>query len=97
MQISDRMPPPQSFSFPPFRLDLVTGSLWRDEQLVPLPPKPFAVLATLVAQAGQVITREALFASVWPETAVTEGVLKGCIRQIRRALGERGATAQYME
>ena len=90
------MPSPQSFSFPPFRLDLAIGSLWRDEQLVPLPPKPFAVLAALVAQAGQVITKEALFEAVWPETAVTEGVLKGCIRQIRRALEEREATAQYI-
>jgi transposase len=45
------MPPSLSWSFPPFRLDPTTGSLWRDDQLVPLPPKPLAVLATLVAQA----------------------------------------------
>ena len=49
-----------SWSFPPFRLDLGTGSLWRDEALVPLPPKPFAVLVTLVAQAGQVVSQEAI-------------------------------------
>jgi DNA-binding winged helix-turn-helix (wHTH) protein len=83
----------RSWSFPPFRLDLGTGSLWRDDELVPLPPKPFAVLATLVAHAGQVVTKEALFAAVWPDTAVTDGVLKGCIRQIRRALGEEAGTA----
>ena len=81
-----------SWSFPPFRLDLGTGSLWRDDALVPLPPKPFAVLATLVAHAGHVVTKETLFEAAWPETAVTDGVLKGCIRQIRRALGERAGT-----
>jgi predicted ATPase/DNA-binding winged helix-turn-helix (wHTH) protein len=86
----------RSWSFPPFRLDENTGSLWRDDTLVPLPPKAVAVLATLVAQAGQVVTKEALFAAAWPETAVTDGVLKGCIRQIRRALGERGKTAQHI-
>lgn len=86
----------RSWSFPPFRLDVGTGSLWRDDALVPLPPKPFAVLAALVAHAGQVVTKETLFAAAWPETAVTDGVLKGCIRQIRRALGERGKTAQYI-
>ena len=86
----------RSWSFPPFRLDLDTGSLWRDDTLVPLPPKAVAVLAALVAQAGQVVTKEALFAAAWPETAVTDGVLKGCIRQIRRALGERGRTARYI-
>ena len=90
------MPPPRCWSFPPFQLDLATRSLWRAGELVPLPPKPFAVLATLVAQAGRVVTKEALFEAVWPETAVTEGVLKGCIGQIRRALGERGATPRYI-
>jgi predicted ATPase/DNA-binding winged helix-turn-helix (wHTH) protein len=90
------MLPPCSWSFPPFRLDPVTGSLWRDEQLVPLPPKPFAVLACLVEYAGQVVTKEALLDAVWPETAVTEGVLKGCIRQLRRVLGETTGTPQYI-
>jgi DNA-binding winged helix-turn-helix (wHTH) protein/tetratricopeptide (TPR) repeat protein len=85
-----------SWSFPPFRLDLDTGSLWRDDELVPLPPKPFAVLAALVAHAGQVVTKEALFAAAWPDTAVTDGVLKGCIRQIRRALGESTGTTSYI-
>jgi len=86
----------RAWSFPPFRLEVDTGSLWRDDTLVPLPPKAVAVLAALVAQAGQVVTKEALFAAAWPDTAVTSGVLKGCIRQIRRALGERGKTAQYI-
>src|SRR5262245_48979591 len=37
-----------------------------------------------------------LLDAVWPDTAVTEGVLKGCIRQLRWALGETGPTAQYI-
>jgi DNA-binding winged helix-turn-helix (wHTH) protein len=84
------MLPSLSWSFPPFRLDPATGSLWRDDQLVPLPPKPLAVLTALVAQAGQVVTKEALLDAVWPTTAVTEGVLKGCIRQIRQVLDDIG-------
>ena len=60
------------------------------------PLKAVAVLAALVARAGQVVTKEALFAAARPETAVTDGVLKGCIRQIRRALGEYGKIACYV-
>jgi DNA-binding winged helix-turn-helix (wHTH) protein len=90
------MSPPAFWSFPPFRLDPVTSRLWRDDVLIPRPPKPLAVLAILVAQAGQVVTKEALLDAVWPETAVTESVLKGCIRQIRRALSETAGTAQYV-
>jgi DNA-binding winged helix-turn-helix (wHTH) protein len=61
-----------SWSFPPFRLDPATGSLWRDEQLVALPPTPLAVLTCLLAQAGQVVTKETLLDAVWPEIAVTD-------------------------
>jgi DNA-binding winged helix-turn-helix (wHTH) protein/predicted ATPase len=85
-----------SWSFFPFRLDPAATCLWRHEQLVALPPKPLAVLAYLVAHAGEVVTKEALLDTVWPEVAVTEGVLKGCIRQIRQALGETADNPRYI-
>jgi DNA-binding winged helix-turn-helix (wHTH) protein len=90
------MPPPLSWSFGPFRLDPASGCLWREEQLIPLPPKPLAVLAYLVAHAGQVVTKEALLEAVWPEVVVTEGVLKTCLGQIRRALGEAARKPMYI-
>jgi predicted ATPase/class 3 adenylate cyclase len=64
--------------------------------LLPLPPKPFAVLAYLVAHAGQVVAKETLLEAVWPNTAVTEGVLKTCLGQIRQVLGERARAPQYI-
>jgi DNA-binding winged helix-turn-helix (wHTH) protein len=64
--------------------------------LLPLPPKPFAVLAYLVAQAGQVVAKETLLAAVWPDTAVTDGVLKTCLAQIRQVLGETARRPQYI-
>ena len=84
------MPGTRQWCFGPFRLDPTTESLWRDEVLLPLPPKPFAVLAYLVAHAGQVVSKETLLEAVWPHTAVTEGVLKTCLGQIRQVLGETG-------
>jgi DNA-binding winged helix-turn-helix (wHTH) protein len=82
--------------FGPFRLDPTTASLWRDTVLLPLPPKPCAVLAYLVAHAGQVVAKETLLAAVWPDTAVTDGVLKTCLAQIRQVLGETARTPQYI-
>src|SRR5215510_14668143 len=70
-----RMPGTRQWCFGPFRLDPTTESLWQDEVLLPLPPKPFAVLACLVAHAGRVVSKETLLEAVWPNTAVTEGVL----------------------
>src|SRR5262245_44938429 len=90
------MPDTRQWCFGPFRLDPTTRSLWRDTVLLPLPPKPFAVLAYLVAHAGQVVTKDELLEAVWPETAVTEGVLKTCLGQIRQVLGETARNPQYI-
>jgi len=62
--------------FGPFRLDLANASLWHAEQPVPLRPKTFAVLVYLVTHAGQLVTKDALFDAIWPETAVGDGVLR---------------------
>jgi predicted ATPase/DNA-binding winged helix-turn-helix (wHTH) protein len=85
-----------SVTFGPFRLDTARACLWRGEQLLPLPPKPFAVLAYLVAHAGEVVSKEALLEAVWPETVVSEGVLKTCMGQIRQVLGETARQPQYI-
>src|SRR5262245_8025634 len=90
------MLPTPSWCFGPFRLDPATTCLWRGDQLVPLPPKPFAVLAHLVTRAGKVVTKDELFEAVWPEIAVSEGVLKTCIGQIRLALAETARAPQYI-
>ena len=90
------LPPATSWSFGPFRLDPPRGGLWRGEVLLPLPPKPLAVLVSLVRHAGQVVSKEALLEAVWPETAVVEGVLKTCLAQIRQALGDRARAPQYI-
>ena len=90
------MSPTLSWRFGPFRLDLAKASLWRGDQLLPLPPKPLGVLVYLVAHAGHVVTKEALLEAVWPDAMVTEGVLKTCLGQIRQALGERAKTPRYI-
>jgi predicted ATPase/DNA-binding winged helix-turn-helix (wHTH) protein len=90
------MPAAPSWRFASFRLDPTTACLWQNNQLVPLPPKAVAVLAYLVAHADEVVTKETLLAAVWPETVVSEGVLKTCMSHIRRALGETARTPQYI-
>lgn len=91
------MPADRQWFFASFRLDPATMCLWRDNQLVPLASKPFAVLAYLVAHAGQVVTKEALLEAVWPGTVVSEGVLKTSMGKLRQALGETARTPYYID
>ena len=83
--------------FPPFRLDPVNEQLWRENTLVPLPPKTFAVLRYLVEQSGRLVTKEELLKAVWADTHVSEGVLKGYIRDLREVLGDDSHQPRFIE
>ena len=50
------MPSETLILFPPFRLDVLNEHLWRDTEVLPLRPKPLAVLAYLATHAGRLVT-----------------------------------------
>ena len=83
--------------FGSFRLDLRDERLWRGQETVSLKAKAFAVLRCLVTNTGQLMTKDALFAAVWPATVVSESVLTVAIRQLRLALGDHARTPRYIE
>jgi DNA-binding winged helix-turn-helix (wHTH) protein/predicted ATPase len=85
------------FVFGPFRLDVRDERLWRGQEVLPLRHKTLGVLHALVARAGQLLTKEALFTGVWPETAVSDTVLTVAIRELRRVLGDQARRPQFIE
>lgn len=87
----------ETFSFPPFRLEKATEQLWRGSETIPLRRKAFAVLRYLVEHAGQVVSRAELVTAVWGTTKVSESVLRGCLYEVRQALGEKTQTPQFVE
>jgi DNA-binding winged helix-turn-helix (wHTH) protein/tetratricopeptide (TPR) repeat protein len=91
------LPAVHSVMFDTFRLDRRDERLWRDQEVVPLHPKTFAVLCCLVQQAGQLVTKDALLDAVWPETVVSESVLQVAIRRLRQVLGDQARTPRFIE
>jgi len=79
-------------AFGPFELDLERAMLLRDGNEVPLRPKCFHVLRNLVEHNGRLVTKEELFAAVWPGLVVSDSSLSQCLLEIRRALGVEGRT-----
>jgi predicted ATPase len=55
------------------------------------------VLNQLVGRPGQLITKEELLNSVWPETFVGDAVLKVAIRQLREALDDDPKSPRFIE
>lgn len=64
-----------------------------------LTPKSVGVLLALARRPGQVVTREELFADVWPDTMPTNDVLTQAVTQLRKAFAasEAGEGTPYIE
>ncbi len=84
-------------SFGPFRIDFANASLWQGQERLPLKPKSFAVLQTLLERPQELVTKEELLAVHWGDVAVGEAVLKTCIGEIRQTLGESASRPTFIE
>lgn len=83
--------------FDAFRFDPASGELCRDGESVSLLPKDSGVLSCLLARPGQIVSKQLLLAEVWQGTAVSEGVIKTCIRRLRRKLGDDSKNPIYID
>src|SRR5215203_913292 len=86
-----------SYEFGRFRLKTAERVLLREGELVPITPKVFDILVTLVEHGGQVVAKDDLMKRVWPNTFVEEGNLTQNISLLRKALGETPGGAQFIE
>ena len=76
------------FEFGPFRVDPEKQALLRGGELIALNPKTFQILLVLVRHGNQIITKDELMKSVWPDTFVEETNLTRNIFSLRKALGD---------
>src|SRR6266436_7560609 len=85
------------YDFGPFRLDADRHRLLRNGEPVHLSPKSVDALVVLVQNAGKLLEREALMQAVWADTFVEDANLTVAISHLRKALGQNGETAEYIE
>ena len=83
--------------FPPFCLDPINERLLRDQEVIPLRPKSFAVLRYLAERPDRLVRKLELLEAVWPETYVTDTLIKVCVTEIRKALGDDPAAPRFIE
>jgi adenylate cyclase len=76
--------------FERYILDLDRGCLLLDGNEIALRPKTFAVLLYLIENSGRLVSKDELFAAVWPNLAITDDVLVQSVGELRRALGDDG-------
>jgi DNA-binding winged helix-turn-helix (wHTH) protein/tetratricopeptide (TPR) repeat protein len=82
--------------FGPFRVDPEQRLLLRDEQPISLSPKAFDLLLVLLDHSGQVVLKDDLMKTLWPDTFVEESNLGQHVFQLRKALGDRSQDSSYI-
>jgi eukaryotic-like serine/threonine-protein kinase len=84
------------YEFGPFRVDAERAQVTRGDEVVPLTPKAFQILLLLVRNSNQVVTKDEILRTVWPDTIVEEGNLTRNIFMLRKALGESSQDHKYV-
>lgn len=86
-------------AFDRFELDLRSGELRKDGRKIRLQPQPFQLLALLVENAGEVVTREQVCSALWPvDTFVDfDHGLAVAVNKIREALGDSADDSRFVE
>lgn len=80
-----------------FTLDPEDERLWGPGGHVRLGNKAFCVLTQLIEAQGRLVTKDALFTSVWDGTIVSEAALTSVVKELRRALGDDPKLPRYIQ
>jgi DNA-binding winged helix-turn-helix (wHTH) protein/Tfp pilus assembly protein PilF len=92
------MSAPTSFRFDGWTLDRKSGELSKDELRTRLQCQPLAILESLLARPGELVTREELTAALWPHGVVDfDTALNSAVRRLRRSLGDDADSPRYVE
>jgi cholera toxin transcriptional activator len=82
-----------------FEVDLAAGELRKNGARIRLQEQPFQVLTALLQNAGQVVTRENLRATIWPADTFVDfdHSLNTAVNKIREALGDSASSPRFVE
>ena len=81
-----------SICFGAFTLDVEARQLFRDGELVHLPPKAYDFLTILLNSGSRALSKAELHAALWPETFVSEGNLSRVVADLRAAIRDTDNT-----
>jgi DNA-binding winged helix-turn-helix (wHTH) protein len=82
--------------FHPFRLDTTNHCLWQGDDRVSLTPKAFDLLRYLVEHADRLVTHDEILEALWTDTYVNQEVVKKYILGIRKVLGDKSGSPQFI-
>ncbi len=96
MSVSEGQKGKELYEFGPFRVDAQRELLFRSGEPVALTTKTFRILMVLIRHGNEIVTKDDLMKTVWPETFVGEDNLSRHISMLRKVLGESPQDHRYI-
>jgi DNA-binding winged helix-turn-helix (wHTH) protein len=98
-QLSETKAAERYLCFGQFQVDLQREELFKEGSRVRIPSKVFQVLLALVERPGEIVTREALRARLWPGGTFVnyDANVNTTVNKLRRALGDLPEKPMYVE
>jgi len=85
------------FRFGPFELDLGLRELRSHGHRHSIQRKPMEVLRYLISERHRVVPKRELLAALWPDSTVSELSLTSAIRDVRRAIRQKGDPSSMLQ
>src|SRR2546423_1404982 len=85
------------YEFRGYALDSRERTLFRGPTQIRLRRRSFDLLCVLVASAGRLVERATFFEKVWGGVAVSEGVLRVSVRELRASLNDDAKRPSFIE
>src|SRR5713101_7035641 len=97
--VSDAKAQERYLRFGQFQVDLQREELFKEGSRVRIPSKVFQVLLALVERPGEIVTREALRARLWPDGTFVnyDANVNTTVNRLRLALGDSPEKPMYVE
>ena len=91
--------PSRLVRFGVFEFDVETGDLWNRGHRVRLQDQPRQVLAMLLARPGDVVSRQALRAALWPNDTFVDfdAGMNVIVNKLRQVLRDSASTPRFIE
>jgi len=84
------------FAFGPYSLLTERHLLLKGEQPVSIGSRAVEILMALLERAGELVSKDELFARAWPNMAVDESNLRAQVAVLRKALCDEGSDTSYI-
>lgn len=85
------------YKFGPFNLDTDEYQLRNEDEVVPVEPQVFGVLAYLIENRDRVVNKDQLVEAIWDGRAVSDTTITSRINAARKAIGDSGDKQRWIK